>query len=178
MTKFCIMFDTNEINEKEKEIKIWEKKGKNWILFGILENSFFESMKEIFIFINKEIKIDNNNDEIIIIKYKSDIIVILEELNKMEFYNIFNENYEKYLDYKKKNKSDTEKSSSNLSPILSRKFLEGQNNNTGEGNEYESGFELFFKTELKFDEFDSYKDDSIIMENIIVNQKIKNLREN
>lgn len=164
VTKFCIMFDTNEINEKEKEIEIWKKKGKNWILFSILENSFFESMKEIFFFINKEIKTDNNNDEIIIIKYKSDIIVILEELNKMEFYNIFNENYEKYLDYKKKNKSDTEKSSNNLSPILSRKFLEGQNNNTGEGNEYESGFELFFKTELKFDEFDSYKDDSIIIE--------------
>jgi len=88
VTKFCRIYESSK---EENEIIIIEKKGKNWIMISILENSFLESMKEI-------LKGNNINDS-----NKKEILLIIEELNKMEFNNIINDNYEMYLSYLKDN---------------------------------------------------------------------------
>ena len=108
VTIFCRMYESSE---EESEIDIIETKGKNWIMISILENSFLESMKEIF----QCLKGNNINDN-----NKKEILLILEELNKMEFNNIINDNYELYLTYLKENDILPDKNTpfGNGSPIL------------------------------------------------------------
>ena len=98
VTKFCIIYEFNDLNEEENDINTIKRKTKNWILLSILEKSFFHSMKEIFLFqeSQKNNIIDNNQ-----------FMTILKDLNNMDFSKIFNEDYEKYLAYLEANENES-----------------------------------------------------------------------
>ena len=92
VTTFCQIYENSA---DENEIEDFEKKGKNWILINILENSFLEYMKLIikYIELNNEENIKND-----LSTYKKDILFILEELNNLKFNNnIINEDHQNYL---------------------------------------------------------------------------------
>ena len=90
VTKFCIMNENNSSNEDENDFNIYEKKAKNWILISILENSLYNSIKEISHFQESA----NNN-----LIENTLFINILKDLDKIDFTKVFNEDYEKYLTY-------------------------------------------------------------------------------
>ena len=128
VTKFCLMYEKNDSNEDESDFIIFEKKAKNWILLSILEKSFFHSINEILNFQ------ENGNNTLI----KNTLFInILKDLDKIDFSNVFNEDYENYLAYLKKNNEEYFHSNndfSNSSPVLE--------NRPHKGNEREEEFNL------------------------------------
>ena len=69
VTRFCIMYDDEIEIEGDN---IYEKKGKNWILFSLLENSFKHTYNELFEYLEDNQNLDDENANILI-KYKNDI---------------------------------------------------------------------------------------------------------
>ena len=119
--RFCVMYEEDEIDDN---VSKHEKKAKNWILFCILEKSFYNTYNELYEYLEDNGKIKNEKD--LLIKYKKDIKNVLKELTEINFNNIFNPDYEKYLEYHNKNNNNINISSKNLesfkgSPILTKK---------------------------------------------------------
>ena len=95
LVRFCKEFEKNELNNSFKGDNSVTK-GKNWIYLSILDNTFYDSINEIY-----KHKWDYKNS--ILRKKKSDIYLILNELNQIQFNNINNKDYKKYLEYLEKN---------------------------------------------------------------------------
>ena len=156
---FCKIYENIDINEKENEIEDYERKGKYWIFFNILENSFLDSMKHIIDYFEENYKKNDDNKEINLIKYKKEILLILKELNNFQFNNIINEDYENYRIYLKQNEptkqNENKAFNDNESPILkSSKF---------DYDEYQS---------------DAYKDIKLLLEtNIVKTNQMKKPEE-
>ena len=156
---FCKIYENIDINEKENEIEDYERKGKYWIFFNILENSFLDSMKHIIDYFEENLKKNDDNNEKNLIKYKKEILLILKELNNFQFNNIINEDYENYRIYLKQNEptkqSENKAFNDNESPILkSSKF---------DYDEYQS---------------DAYKDIKLLLEtNIVKTNQMKKPEE-
>ena len=156
---FCKIYENIDINENENEIEDYERKGKYWIFFNILENSFLDSMKHIIDYFEENYKKNDDNKEINLIKYKKEILLILKELNNFQFNNIINEDYENYRIYLKQNEptkqSENKAFNDNESPILkSSKF---------DYDEYQS---------------DAYKDIKLLLEtNIVKTNQMKKPEE-
>ena len=120
---FCKQYENDEKNEEHPSLQ----KGKMWILFSILENSFYDSINEIY---NKGLH-KNYGEKSILNKNKFEIKHLLKELNELNFHNIMSKEYEKYLDFAKNNinKSYDEKRSfekefnSAGSPIFGKRQL-------------------------------------------------------
>ena len=103
---FCQQYEKDVTNEEHPSIQ----KGKMWIFFSILEKSFYDSINEIYnkgsdIFYGEKSMLNKNIFE---------IKELIEELQKLNFHNIMNKEYEDYLDFNKKNKIDI---SSNIENI-------------------------------------------------------------
>ena len=156
---FCKIYENIDINENENEIEDYERKGKYWIFFNILENSFLDSMKHIIDYFEENFKKNDDNKEKNLIKYKKEILLILKELNNFQFNNIINEDYENYRIYLKQNEptkqSENKAFNDNESPILkSSKF---------DYDEYQS---------------DAYKDIKLLLEtNIVKTNQMKKPEE-
>ena len=156
---FCKIYETFDVNELENEIEDYERKGKYWIFFNILENSFLDSMKHIIDYFEENYKKNDDNKEINLIKYKKEILLILKELNNFQFNNIINEDYENYRIYLKQNEptkqNENKAFNDNESPILkSSKF---------DHDEYQS---------------DAYKDIKLLLEtNIVKTNQMKKPEE-
>ena len=156
---FCKIYETFDVNELENEIEDYERKGKYWIFFNILENSFLDSMKHIIDYFEENYKKNDDNKEINLIKYKKEILLILKELNNFQFNNIINEDYENYRIYLKQNEptkqNENKAFNDNESPILkSSKF---------DYDEYQS---------------DAYKDIKLLLEtNIVKTNQMKKPEE-
>ena len=156
---FCKIYETFDVNELENEIEDYERKGKYWIFFNILENSFLDSMKHIIDYFEENYKKNDDNKEKNLIKYKKEILLILKELNNFQFNNIINEDYENYRIYLKQNEptkqSENKAFNDNESPILkSSKF---------DYDEYQS---------------DAYKDIKLLLEtNIVKTNQMKKPEE-
>ena len=156
---FCKIYETFDVNELENEIEDYERKGKYWIFFNILENSFLDSMKHIIDYFEENFKKNDDNKEKNLIKYKKEILLILKELNNFQFNNIINEDYENYRIYLKQNEptkqSENKAFNDNESPILkSSKF---------DYDEYQS---------------DAYKDIKLLLEtNIVKTNQMKKPEE-
>ena len=92
--RFC-----KELEKKELNISFigddLSKRGKNWIFLSIIDNTFFDSINEIY-----NHGWDQNNS--ILNTNKVEIYNILNEINQIQFDNINNKNYIKYLEYLKK----------------------------------------------------------------------------
>ena len=91
--RFC------QILEKGQSNNLFPLKGKNWIYFSILEKTLYESIKDIYI---QELDQQYYEEISLIRKYRKEIEDILKELEEVQFINIMNKDYEKYLDFKKK----------------------------------------------------------------------------
>ena len=120
----------------------FEKKGKNWILINILENSFLEYMKLIikYIELNNEENIKND-----LSTNKKDILFILEELNNLKFNNnIINEDHQNYLKHIKNNgqMNKTSYKSFSIEPIIN-------NETSGFNNEEEEDLLDFIKLDIE-----------------------------
>ena len=156
---FCKIYETFDVNELENEIEDYERKGKYWIFFNILENSFLDSMKHIIDYFEENFKKNDDNKEKNLIKYKKEILLILKELNNFQFNNIINEDYENYRIYLKQNEptkqNENKAFNDNESPILkSSKF---------DYDEYQS---------------DAYKDIKLLLEtNIVKTNQMKKPEE-
>ena len=156
---FCKIYENIDINENENEIEDYERKGKYWIFFNILENSFLDSMKHIIDYFEENFKKNDDNKEKNLIKYKKEILLILKELNNFQFNNIINEDYENYRIYLKQNEptkqNENKAFNDNESPILkSSKF---------DYDEYQS---------------DAYKDIKLLLEtNIVKTNQMKKPEE-
>ena len=156
---FCKIYETFDVNELENEIEDYERKGKYWIFFNILENSFLDSMKHIIDYFEENYKKNDDNKEKNLIKYKKEILLILKELNNFQFNNIINEDYENYRIYLKQNEptkqNENKAFNDNESPILkSSKF---------DYDEYQS---------------DAYKDIKLLLEtNIVKTNQMKKPEE-
>ena len=156
---FCKIYENIDINENENEIEDYERKGKYWIFFNILENSFLDSMKHIIDYFEENFKKNDDNKEKNLIKYKKEILLILKELNNFQFNNIINEDYENYRIYQKQNEptkqNENKAFNDNESPILkSSKF---------DYDEYQS---------------DAYKDIKLLLEtNIVKTNQMKKPEE-
>jgi len=122
VTKFCIIYEKNDPNEDELEGPPFEKKGKNWIFLSILENSFYNSMKEIY-----QYKENNLMNDVTLIN-------ILQTLDEMEFDKIYNEDFQNYLNYLKENEllQTKEEDFFCFSPIMTKR---SQNHKDNDDNE-------------------------------------------
>ena len=78
-------------------------KGKNWIYFSLMEKSLLESIKEIYI---QELDKIYYEENAIIRQYQKEIEEVLKELEQIHFINIIKKDYEKFLDFKKKMKTN------------------------------------------------------------------------
>ena len=139
VTTFCQIYENSA---DENEIEDFEKKGKNWILINILENSFLEYMKLIikYIELNNEENIKND-----LSTYKKDILFILEELNNLKFNNnIINEDHQNYLKHIKNNgqMNKTSYKSFSIEPIIN-------NETSGFNNEEEEDLLDFIKLDIE-----------------------------
>ena len=65
--RFCVMYEEDEIDDN---VSKHEKKAKNWILFCILEKSFYNTYNELYEYLEDNGKIKNEKD--LLIKYKKD----------------------------------------------------------------------------------------------------------
>ena len=117
--RFCIIFDKNEQNNTSPE-EILSQKGKNWIYFSILENSFSDSINEIY---KQEWDVLYYEKNSIIRKYKTEIKNILKELKGIQLKSIKSKDFEKYQDYVNKNPniSFNEENELSQSPISNKK---------------------------------------------------------
>lgn len=98
LVRFCIRYDENELGKSRQE-ENYLQKGEIWIFLSILEKSFSESIKEIYMGSLDEMYYDKNS---LLRKYKSEIINILNELKTVNF-NIKSKIYDKYLEFLPKN---------------------------------------------------------------------------
>ena len=110
LVHFCIINDKTEISRPNEDDNLIQK-GENWIFLSILEKTFSDSINEIYKHKLDEIYYEK---ESILRKYKSEIINILKELKQMQFINIKNKDYEKYLAYLSKNVDLNEKDKSSF----------------------------------------------------------------
>ena len=117
--RFCIIFDKNEQNNTSPE-EILSQKGKNWIYFSILENSFSDSINEIY---KQEWDVLYYEKNSIIRKYKTEIKNILKDLKGIQLKSIKSKDFEKYQDYVNKNPniSFNEENELSQSPISNKK---------------------------------------------------------
>ena len=156
---FCKIYDNFDFIESENGIEDYERKGKYWIFFNILENSFLDSMKHIINYFEENLKKKDDNTKRYLIKYKKEIFLILKELNNLQLNNIINDDYENFRNYLKQNEplkqNENKAFIDNESPILkSSKF---------EHDEYQS---------------EAYKDIKLILEiNIEESNQIKKPEE-
>ena len=156
---FCKIYDNFDFIESENGIEDYERKGKYWIFFNILENSFLDSMKHIINYFEENLKKKDDNTKKYLIKYKKEIFLILKELNNLQLNNIINDDYENFRNYLKQNEplkqNENKAFIDNESPILkSSKF---------EHDEYQS---------------EAYKDIKLILEiNIEESNQIKKPEE-
>ena len=97
LVRFCKEFEKNELNNSFIGDNL-SKRGKFWIFLSIIDNTFFDSINEIY-----NHGWDQKNS--ILNKNKSEIYNILNEINQICFNNINNKDYIKYLEYLKKNKN-------------------------------------------------------------------------
>ena len=171
VTKFSIIYEKNDSNEDENDFNIFEKKGKNWILLSILENSFFPSIKEISHFQ------ENGNNTLI---ENTLFINILKDLNNLDFSKVFNEDYEKYLEYLDKNKEESFHGKDelfNLSPVWEERPHK-ENEEFNKENEMDSIYQEYdlnlinIKSEVLFDL--SYKESELDLIDLNNNKKGKN----
>ena len=167
VTKFCIMNENNSSNEDENDFNIYEKKAKNWILISILENSLYNSIKEISHFQESA----NNN-----LIENTLFINILKDLDKFDFTKVFNEDYEKYLAYLDKNKDESFHGLFNLSPVWEEnKRREHNEEEFSKENEMDSIYQEYdlnlinIKTEVLLDL--SYKDSELDLIDLNINNK-------
>ena len=100
---FCKIYDNFDFIESENGIEDYERKGKYWIFFNILENSFLDSMKHIINYFEENLKKKDDNTKKYLIKYKKEIFLILKELNNLQLNNIINDDYENFRNYLKQN---------------------------------------------------------------------------
>ena len=100
MNSLLVRFCNVEENEN------YSKKGEKWIILSILDKTFSDSIKEIY---NQGFDEKKYEKTSIIREYKSEIINILEELDKLSFVHIKNKDYEKYLKYLKGNSINIKK---------------------------------------------------------------------
>ena len=121
LVRFCKEYEKNELNSSFIGDYL-SKRGKFWIFMSIIDNTFFESINEIY-----NHGWDQNNS--ILNKNKSEIYNILNEINQIQFNNINNKDYIKYLEFlnnnkKFKNKKNTDKEYTYFkslgSPIIGR----------------------------------------------------------
>ena len=136
VTTFCLIYEKNDFSEQENNIEDHEQKGKYWIFFNILENSFLGCMKLIIDYLEENEECKNNNTKKFLVEYKKDVIIILEELNNFQLNNIIDEDYENYLNFLKRSEPENKSEIKlfNLSPILKNKKL--QKNNSKEKENY------------------------------------------
>ncbi len=178
VTKFCIIYEKNDPNEDELEGPPFEKKGKNWIFLSILENSFYNSMKEIY-----QYKENNLMNDVTLIN-------ILQTLDEMEFDKIYNEDFQNYLNYLKENEllQTKEEDFFCFSPIMTKRSQNHKDNDDNENfiiaqdNEMDSIYQEYdlnlinIKTEVLLDL--SYKDSELDLINLNINNKKSKNYEN
>ena len=170
VTKFCIIYEKNDPNEDEFEGPPFEKKGKNWIFLSILENSFYNSMKEIY-----QYKENNLMNDVTLIN-------ILQTLDEMEFDKIYNEDFQNYLNYLKENEllQTKEEDFFCFSPIMTKRSQNHKDNDDNENfiiaqdNEMDSIYQEYDLNiiNIKSEYFDFQNKDSDISL-IDLNQKNK-----
>ena len=119
VVRFTIAFDKSESNSTDTS-EIYQQKGKNWILFSILEKSFADSLYLIY---KQNLDTKYYDKNAILRENKSEIKEILKELNEVQFNNIKNKDYDKYKDFLKRNPnaSFNEEGEIPQSPIISKK---------------------------------------------------------
>ena len=174
VTKFCIIYEKNDPNEDEFEGPPFEKKGKNWIFLSILENSFYNSMKEIY-----QYKENNLMNDVTLIN-------ILQTLDEMEFDKIYNEDFQNYLNYLKENEllQTKEEDFFCFSPIMTKRSQNHKDNDDNENfiiaqdNEMDSIYQEYDLNiiNIKSEYFDFQNKDSDISL-IDLNQKNKQDRK-
>lgn len=100
VSRFLRTFENNENDEINNNWKDQEhKKGKTWIYFSILERTFCDSIKLIY---KEELDLKFYDKDSMLRKDKNEILNILGKLEKIQIKNIFNKDYNQYLDYLKK----------------------------------------------------------------------------
>ena len=100
---FCRMLEKGELNNNTiNSINPYHQKGKSWIYFSILEKTFYDSINEIYKQGLDKIYYEKDS---ILRKEKKQIMNILNQLQEIQFINIKSKDFEKYLDFTKKNKS-------------------------------------------------------------------------
>ncbi len=102
VVNFCRIFEKGEINNNS--MNPYHQKGKNWIYFSILEKSFTDSINEIY---NQELDKTYYEKDSILRKNKTEINTILKNLEEIQFINILSKDYNKYLEFSKKNRTKT-----------------------------------------------------------------------
>ena len=166
VVKFCIIFEKGDSNNDAEDPYL--QKGKNWIKFSILEKTFSDSINEIYKQNLDEMYYDK---EAILRKYKSEINNILKDLQNIHFINILSKDYEKYLEYLKKNQNKSDNKDDNSeellgeSPIVNKRALTKRGSITFNGfflnSNYDSDMSsIVFQSELLGGE--DYEDNMLI----------------
>ena len=175
------MYEESEMNNDSNGEESYERKGKNWIHFSILEKSFKNSYYEIYEHLEDNGLLGKKDD--ILVKYKNEIKIILKELNGIDFNNIYNSDYENYREFLNEIKSNNNNSSKNLetllgSPILDERRILSEQKKTNKEIIYNDAYELISELEIdkiflkydnpgnfndsfSFDEIDKKKEQSI-----------------
>ena len=101
--RFCQAYENEDSDKKIENFENVEiKKGKKWIYFSILEESFYNYINEIY---KQGLDVLYYEKESLLRKNKSEIIKLLKQFQKIHFINIMNKEYDKYLKFLKKHKS-------------------------------------------------------------------------
>ena len=126
VVNFCRIFEKGEINNNS--MNPYHQKGKNWIYFSILEKSFTDSINEIY---KQELDKIYYEKDSILRRNKNEINNILNHLDEIQFINIMSKDYDKYLEFSKKNTTKYFNDESNpefelklgQSPIINKRVL-------------------------------------------------------
>ena len=102
--RYCQAYENIILDKRSDNFEndIGIQKGKKWIYFSILEESFYNYINEIYI---QGLDVLYYEKESLLRKNKSEIIKLLKEFQKIHFINIMNKEYEEYLNFLKKHKS-------------------------------------------------------------------------